>query len=232
MKLLSLHPAMLVAVTALVFPAANLPIMGADQSIPVIVMDSVPLADAIRNLARQAQMNLVLDPVLSGASVGADGRRYQAPLVTKRMENVTAREALAQLLAEHKLVLIESPATRTCRITFADPGAKPVAASQVIGDTNKVTALIIMDDVPLSEAVSQLARSAGLSVTLDPKVSGAASVSVLQPMVSFRWENVSAAQALAALLDAYNLEMTKAAGEEKYQISPKPKSVSKATAPQ
>ena len=199
----------------------------ASSSIPLIVIDSVPLTDAIRNLARQGRMNLILDPKLSGSFVGPDGKFVRQPEINARWENLTARQALERLLTEQKLVLIESPATTVVRITFADRGAKAVEASHVIGDTNKLVPLMILDDVPLGAALSQLARGAGLNVELDPTLSGAAMDSrgrmTPQPTVSLRWEQLSSAQALAAVLDAYDLQMVKDATGDKFRISPKAK---------
>ena len=62
-----------------------------------------------------------------------------------------------------------------------------------------------MDSVFLTEAVTQLARSASLAVSLDPELSAADFDA--QGAVSFRWERITARQALAALLDNYDLVM-------------------------
>lgn len=205
----------------------------ADQPV-LIQMEGVPLPDAIRNLARQAGMNLILDPVLSGSSPGADGTLYKAPTINQRLENMTARAAMEAILKEHKLVLIENPATTVFRITFADRNAKPVEAAQVIGDTNRIIPLLIMDDARLAEAVRQLTTAAGLKVVLDGNLSGAPDATgrrMPQPFVSFRWEKLSAAHALAALLDAYDLQMVLTADGETYRVSTKPKPDNKAGSP-
>ena len=68
-----------------------------------------------------------------------------------------------------------------------------------------------MDDVPLTDAIKNLSRQAGLNYILDPKVSfgqvGPDGRPAPQPTVSIRWENVTAAQALNALLSTYNLQL-------------------------
>ena len=46
--------------------------------IPLIVMDDVPLTDAIRNLARQAGLNYMLDPKIGYGQIGR-GRQTHAP---------------------------------------------------------------------------------------------------------------------------------------------------------
>src|SRR5262249_42039401 len=58
--------------------------------IPLIVMDDVPLTDAIKNLARQAGLNYILDPKVAFGQPGPDGRPIPQPSVSIRWENVTA----------------------------------------------------------------------------------------------------------------------------------------------
>jgi len=72
------------------------------EVIPLIEMREVPLTEAIRQVARMARMNVILDPRLSQAP-------YNGMTVSVRWENVTAREALIALLENYDLVLIESP---------------------------------------------------------------------------------------------------------------------------
>ena len=69
--------------------------------IPVIEMDKVPLSDAIRQLARQAQLNIVLDPRLSEPP-------FAGMTVTVHWEGVSAKEALVELLDNYGLVLVEA----------------------------------------------------------------------------------------------------------------------------
>jgi hypothetical protein len=67
-----------------------------------------------------------------------------------------------------------------------------------------VIPLIIMDEVPLDDAIRNLARHAGLNYVMDPAVGWGTSAQ--QPTVSVRWENITARQALTLLLDNYNLQ--------------------------
>ena len=68
--------------------------------IPLIEMENVLLTDAIRQLARQARLNIVLDPRLSEAP-------FARLTVSVRWQGVTAREALVALLHNYGLVLVE-----------------------------------------------------------------------------------------------------------------------------
>lgn len=72
-----------------------------DEVIPLIEMENVPLTDAIRQLARKAHLNILLDPRLSSPP-------YDKMTVSIRWQEVTAREALDALLENYGLVLAES----------------------------------------------------------------------------------------------------------------------------
>ena len=94
-----------------------------DTIIPLIVMDDVPLTDAIRNLCRQAGINFVLDPKIPYGQVGPDGKMMPQPSVTIRWENITAEQALMALLSNYSLQLVEDPKSKIARITVKDPAA-------------------------------------------------------------------------------------------------------------
>jgi len=88
------------------------------------------------------------------------------------------------------------------------PGAQATGTNQ----TGAVITLITMDDVPLTDAIKNLSRQAGLNYILDPKVNFGqvgpdGKTPMAQPTVSIRWENVTAEQALYALLNTYNLQL-------------------------
>jgi hypothetical protein len=184
--------------------AVPLQVRAAENRVPLIVIDKVPLTDAIRNLARQAGFNFILDPRVPGSGFAA-GRLVPEPSITVRWENVSAQEALSALLTVHHLTIVTNPATTVARIAPADQKVKPVPASQVGSDTNAPIPLVVMDQVPLREAIRKLAGQLHLNVLFDSKLSAPA----FEPdgLISFRWENLTARQALAALLDNYGLVM-------------------------
>ncbi|PYI88293.1 MAG: hypothetical protein DME26_03860, partial [Verrucomicrobia bacterium] len=96
-------------------PAAKPGQAGApDEVVPLIVIDEVPLTDAIRNLARQSNLNFQFDPRITATN---------QPTVSIRFENVTAAEALQAVLENYNLSLIRDPRTRIARITPRDPKA-------------------------------------------------------------------------------------------------------------
>ena len=179
------------------------------ETIPLIQMDNVPLKDAIRNLARQAGLNFILDPKLDGPWEVADGKPGREPTVNARWENLSTEQALSRVLNEHGLVIIANPATTVARIAFTNQAVKPVPDSAVAGGTNAVIPLIMMDSVPLPDAIGNLARQAHLNLMVDPALpvasAGPVKRTISDYQISIRWENVTARQALAAILDNYDL---------------------------
>ncbi len=70
---------------------------------------------------------------------------------------------------------------------------------------------IQFQDVPITTAIESLARLAGINYLLDPKIGygqpDANGQIKPEPTLSIRWENVTAQQALLALLDNYGLQL-------------------------
>lgn len=87
----------------------------------------------------------------------------------------------------------------------------PAPAATPVPQGGAVIPLIQFQDVPLTTAIENLARQAGINYMLDPRVGygqpdekGQIKV---QPNISIRWENVTAEQALLALLNNYGLQL-------------------------
>lgn len=205
----ALAVAAFVGVTAAANPAPNQAPANNDN-IPLIVIDNLPLVDAIRNLAWQAGGNYILDLRVSGSP---------GPPISVRVTNATAREGLDTLLKEYKLTLVTNPVTTVSRIAPTRLGVKPVPASQVGTNAGAAIPLLVMDDVPLTEAVTKLAEAAQLKVSLDPK--WAESAKKGSWTASFRWEKITARQALAALLDNYDLTLIEEAGGASARVTVK-----------
>ena len=100
--------------------------------IPLIVMDDVPLTDAIRNLARQAGINYMLDPKVGFGQAGPDGKPAAQPNVSIRWENITAEQALDALLNNYSLQLTQDPKTKIARVTTKDPAALLPLTTKII----------------------------------------------------------------------------------------------------
>ena len=95
-------------------------------------MDEVPLTDAIKNLARQANLNYMLDPKIPYGSVGPDGHTNPQPMVSLRWENLTADQALGAVLNNYNLTVSTDPKTRIARITVKDPAAPEPLVTKII----------------------------------------------------------------------------------------------------
>ena len=100
-------------------PAATKP----DEVVPLIVIDDVPLTDAIRNLARQSNLNFQFDPRVTSSN---------QPNVSIRFENVTAPEALNAVLDNYSLQLVKDPKSKIARITIKDPKAEDPLVARIV----------------------------------------------------------------------------------------------------
>ena len=95
----------------------------ADETVPLIVIDDVPLTDAIRNLARQSALNLPFDPRV---------RTSNQPNVSIRFENVSAQEALLAVLDNYSLLLVKDSRSKIARVTIKDPKAEDPLVAKIV----------------------------------------------------------------------------------------------------
>lgn len=117
-------------------PAAAAPAEAppADPSaiIPLIAIDDLPITDAIKNLARQANLNYLIDPKVTFGVPGTDGKVVPQPNVSIRWEKVTAQQALEALLGNYNLQLVDDPKTKISRITVKDPALPDPLVTKII----------------------------------------------------------------------------------------------------
>src|SRR5205823_2067310 len=88
--------------------------------LPPIVFQDVPLTTAVEALAREANINYLMDPVIG---YGQPGANQAEPNVSVRWENVTYQQALIALLDNYGLQMVENPRTKIYKITKKDPAA-------------------------------------------------------------------------------------------------------------
>jgi type II secretory pathway component GspD/PulD (secretin) len=85
--------------------------------------------------------------------------------------------------------------------------------------------LIQFQDVPITTAIENLARQAGINYLLDPKIGygqpDANGQIKTEPTLSIRWENITAEHALEALLDNYGLQLVQDSNTKIYRITTK-----------
>ena len=171
-------------------------------------LQNVPLDTVIKMLARQAGHNFIMSPRLTG-DLDANGKPVKKPAINFQGDAAPA-DLLAKILKEHGLVMVDDPVTTVARITFTNEPPRKADASLLAGDTNAPNPIIMLADVPLGDAVGSLAKAANLKVMMDPKLSDpfADGKFVPVPLVSVRWENITARQALLAMAANYDLTIT------------------------
>ena len=160
----------------------------------VISLDNVPLVDAIQNLARQAGLNYILDPRVAGMKTNVSGR----------WTNSSAQSALNGLLQKHELTNVTSASTSVSRIAPLSGVVPAGPTDPAKAATNATIPLLVVDDAPLPEVIDSLVAAAKLNVIIDPKAKATPAFSRPE-RVSFRWVQITARQALMALLDNYDL---------------------------
>jgi type II secretory pathway component GspD/PulD (secretin) len=101
-------------------------------TIPLIQFQDVPITTAIENLARQANINYLLDPKINFGQPDEKGQIKPEPTLSIRWENVTAEQALLALLDNYDLQLIQDPKTKIGRISVKEPGALPPLITRVV----------------------------------------------------------------------------------------------------
>ena len=101
-------------------------------SIPLIQFQEVPITTAIENLARQANINYLMDPKIAYGQPEANGQIKPEPTLSIRWENITAEHALTALLDNYGLQMVSDQKTKIVRITAKDPTAPPKLVTRVI----------------------------------------------------------------------------------------------------
>src|SRR5436190_8806085 len=147
-------------------PAAQPGQAGApDEVVPLIVIDEVPLTDAIRNLARQSNLNFQFDPRVTSSN---------QPTVSIRFENVTAAEALQAVLDNYNLQLVKDPRTRIARVTIKDPKADEPLFSRIIqlkySDPTNLITLVKSTLSPRSAVMADMRTSQLIVTTTDKEI--------------------------------------------------------------
>jgi len=203
MKLISIPRFATIALVLLAAPLWKSNAAG--DTTPTVEMDNVPLSDAIRNVSRQMELNYIIHPRL----LSPGGSLFSDPPITVRWRNITAEAALQRLLKEHGLAIVTNSATTVARIIPADMTVEPISAGKIGVDTNGVIPILSVDDT-FAKAIITIADRAHLKIAFDPetaRVFESANVSRSQVTIYIRWENITARQALAALLDNYDLAL-------------------------
>jgi hypothetical protein len=198
-----------------------------------IKFSDVPITSAIDNLARMANLNYIVDPKLFAPPGGSNPNEITAePKLTIDGTNMTAQNALAAILKEHGLVMVQDKFTTVTFITGTNHIANVVDASLLDGNTNDAAQMtngpvpvFRFEMVPLDVTLKNLIAYNHLNVVLDPKVSDYVDPTDYKfhnaPYVSIRWQNLTAKQAIVALCENYDLVVVKDAATGVVSIKPK-----------
>jgi type II secretory pathway component GspD/PulD (secretin) len=138
--------------------------------------------------------------------------------------NETADTSAAAPPAAPVVSAPESPSTTTSSVTTStvttSNATTGASAAKPQPPEPPSIPLIQFQDVPIITAIENLARQAGINYLIDPKIGYGQPDQNGQikpePTLSIRWENVTAGQALMALLDNYGLQISE---DRKTQIA-------------
>lgn len=182
--------------------------------VPLVEMRQVPIGSAINNLARQAGINYLVDRRLVQTWTGT-----REPAATCKLQNLTARDALQQVLAVHKLALVENPLTGVARITPDDQPVNAASTNLLVSllanppasGAAVILPLIQFEEVPLDIALQHLVQQCEIKCDYSGSLRNADGSPwfASTPSVSFHWEKITAIQALFALCENYDLTISR-----------------------
>jgi hypothetical protein len=194
---------------------------------PLIEFEDVPITTAIDNLARQGEMNYLIDPEIDREWRSPNGAGKAEPLLTLHWKNIAPKDALKNILSDHDLKLVESPVTHVALVMKTGQSVETVDASLLgmetniyrknISDTNGVIPLIQYSDYPMGVALEDLFYKAGLSCVVDPRILESRHLEL-----NLHWTGVTAKQAILAICEAYNLVLIPDEESEAIRIQPGP----------
>ena len=185
--------------------------------IPIIEFKDIPVTVALDNLARQAGFNYMLDPHIDYGQQDGDGEKRE-PTLSFRRENVTSKEIFIAVCAHYYLAIARDPETGVVLIRTRNHDVNFVKPD-FYGDDTNIIPLIQFEDVPISTALKTLAKQACLKYILSPRVDpwqldGSA------PLLTFRWENITARQAFAAICENYDLNVVEYPDTDIIRVEP------------
>jgi len=150
--------------------------------------------------------------VLTGlAGVLAAQAQTNSPTASPVGESTNA--PVVAVISQSSTVVVTTTNTATTNTVVSEVATTNVstAATAPAPATNAGIPLIQFSDVPLTTAIENLARQAGINYMLDPKITfgqpDASGQVKAEPTLSIRWENITAENALLALLDNYGMQM-------------------------
>lgn len=173
-----------------------------ESAIPVVKFEGVDLITAIDNLARQADVNYLIDPRV-GWKNPPDPDSKPVPRISITWTNLTPRQALKGLLAYYGMHTVDIGGTGISKITLTNLTSKPVDQQWLQRGTNPIIPLVQFSSVPLDTVLESLCRQAELTLILDRELRPPMS----RRLVDARWTNITLRQAISALCENHNLKL-------------------------
>jgi type II secretory pathway component GspD/PulD (secretin) len=149
-------------------------------------------------------------PAAAATETPAAATPPAAPATTVTETTTTTTQPVAPAASSNETVgaTAATPPAVPAAITNESPVA--VTSNAQVSVSASIP-LIQFQDVPITTAIENLTRQAGINYLLDPKIGygqpDANGQVKPEPTLSIRWENITAAQALLALLDNYGLQL-------------------------
>ena len=205
-------------------PALDTNLAAGNEIMETVQFDQVSLSNAVAQLAKQAQVKLDFDPVIVNQKA-ADGTPMLSSSVREKWKNVTAWQTLQALLDNFgwQMTVTPGPAilVNPKDTNVIGPLEMPVnptenSATNGAASADAEGADIAFHDVPVGEAIRQVAILAGLNIQFDPRLA-----SQLNVALNEKWTNMTPLQALQRLLDSHGWQMIQIPGNPILRIVPK-----------
>lgn len=217
------------------------------QVIETLDFNDLPLPEAIGQLAKLAGLNVQFDPALL-TQKGANGIPIPPPSVKEHWKRVTPMQALLALLFNYGWQTQRFANNPIVFIRARDPDSVgPVYSkvnlsqnAQIAGVTparpspgDEVMESVSFDNIPLPDAIQQLAALAALNIQLEPRLANPQDANhnpIPSPTVNEKMKEVTARQAMQALLDEFGWQATQITGIPILRIEAKAPKAPDATA--
>lgn len=173
---------------------------GGTNLIPLFDFQDVPITVVLENLAMSARINYIIDPYLGYDDYGTE------PAVSVRRKNITAENMFLDVCSKYHLSVITDTNTGVVFIRKQEHDVNFVEADVYKKDTNLIP-MIEFKSTLLSEALEALAKQASMKCLLGARVDIDSGGHELR--INVNWEDLTAAQAFAAICENYDLEITK-----------------------
>jgi RNA polymerase sigma-70 factor (ECF subfamily) len=129
----------------------------ADEILPLVQFEEAPLVDVIKTLARQAHLNIIIDPRIMPA-----GQTGKSRPVSIRLENTTAQKVLETVLNNNNLRLERDPTNKLSRVALKDPATE--------GHEMESMPPVVVNTLPVSGAKDVAPGPAEIKVTFSKEM--------------------------------------------------------------